>query len=115
MAELVLFPMICGFVAFCAAQDTSPDYSHTKPGYYGGDGSSAKQAVITVGVEQSAYAWIAKKYPGSTVLDQALVVPPGKKRYDVYGVRLRNGKVIQVWFLISGGLDSLFDALQKDH
>jgi hypothetical protein len=115
MRALFLAHMLFGFVVACAAQDTSPDYSHTKPGYYGGDGSSAKQAVIAVGFDQSAYAWIAKKYPGSTVLSQSLVVPPGKKRYDVYEVRLRNKKVIHVWFLISGGLDSLFEELGKEH
>lgn len=46
---------------------------------------------------------------GSKVLDQSLVVPPGKKRYDVYGVRKRDGKIIQVWFLISGGIDGFIE------
>jgi hypothetical protein len=107
MRTLFFVAIICCSLAGCSTQDAGPDYSRTKPGYYGGDGSSQEQAVIAVGIDQSAYAWIAQKYPGSTVLDQALVVPPGKKRYDVYGVRLRNGKVIQVWFLISGGIDAL--------
>jgi hypothetical protein len=98
-----------GLLVGCTIQESGPDYSNTKPGYYGGDGSSQEQAVLAVGVDQSAYAWIAQKYPGSKILDQALVVPPGKKRYDMYKVRKRDGKVIEVWFLISGGLDAFIN------
>jgi len=98
-----------GLLVGCTNHDRGPDYSKTKPGYYGGDGSSQQQAVLVVGVEQSAYAWIARTYPGSKVLDQALVLPPGKKRYDLYRVRKRDGKVIHVWFLISGGLDTFIN------
>jgi hypothetical protein len=113
---LFLLTLISWCICSCTIGDTGPDYSHTKPGYYGGDGSSAEQAVIAVGVDKSPYAWIAQKYPGSTILVQGLVVPPpGKKRYDVYVVRLRNGKEIRVWFLISGGVEGLLEDLQKIH
>jgi hypothetical protein len=112
MRTLVYLIISCGLLAGCASHESGPDYSNTKPGYYGGDGSSQEKAVLAVGVEQSAYAWIAQKYPGSKILDQALVVPPGKKRYDLYRVRKRDGKVIQVWFLISGGIDALINGSQ---
>jgi hypothetical protein len=106
MRILLSLIITCSLFVSCTTRESGPDYSNTKPGYYGGDGSSQQQAVLVVGVEQSAYAWIAQKYPGSKVLDQALVVPPGKKRYDLYRVRRRDGKVIEVWFVISGGLDA---------
>ncbi len=115
MRLLLTLSIICWSIFGCSTRDTSPDYSHTKLGYYGGDGSSQEQAVIAVGVEQNAYAWIAQKYPGSKVLMQTLAVPPGKKRYDVYTVRRRNGKTIDVWFLISGGLDAFIEDVQKIH
>jgi hypothetical protein len=112
MRTLLILALICCSAIGCARADSGPDYSNTKPGYYGGDGSSPEKAVLVVGVEQSAYAWIAQKYPKAEVLSQALVVPPGKKRYDIYQVRLRNGKVIKVWFLISGGIDGFLENLQ---
>ncbi len=109
MRTLLIFAVVCWTLAGCAKRDSGPDYSNTEPGYYGGDGTSPEKAVLVVGVEQSAYAWIAQKYPGSKVLSQALVVPPGKKRYDMYRVQLRNGKIIEVWFLISGGIDGFLE------
>ncbi|GAB2512136.1 hypothetical protein GCM10027084_28760 [Pseudoxanthomonas sangjuensis] len=84
-----------------------PDYSQIEPGYYGGDGSSPEQAVLAVGLNQSGPAWIAEKYPGSTIKMQALAAPPGKKRYDVYTVEKADGETVQVWFLLSGGLSDL--------
>lgn len=109
MRTLLILVFVGWSVIGCAKADSGPDYSNTKPGYYGGDGSSPEKAVLVVGVEQSADAWIAQKYPRSKILSQALVVPPGKKRYDLYQVRLRNGKVIKVWFLISGGIDAFLE------
>ena len=109
MRKILILALVSASVIPCAQADSGPDYSNTKPGYYGGDGTSSEKAVLVVGVVQSAYAWIAQKYPKSKILSQALVVPPGKKRYDVYEVRLRNGKVIKVWFLISGGIDGFLE------
>lgn len=106
----VLLTCICVFG--CSSTPTSPDYSNTKPGYYGGDGSPQAQAVICVGVDQMPYAWIAQKYPGSKILDQALVVPAPKKRYDVCRVRKRDGKVVEAWFVAGGGIDALVEALR---
>lgn len=108
----LLILTICLCVVGCTNSPTAPDYSNTKPGYYGGDGSSQEQAVICVGVDQSPYAWIAQKYPGSKILDQALSVPPGKKRYDVFRIRKRDGKIVQAWFLAGGGIDALVNRLQ---
>ena len=85
----------------------SPDLSKVKPGFYGGDGTSQKRAVIAVGLDHSAKRFIAQKYPGSTIDSVALVVPPGKKRYDVYRVKKRDGKKIDVWFQLLGGLADL--------
>jgi hypothetical protein len=85
----------------------SPDLSKVKPGFYGGDGTSQKQAVIAVGLYYSPKRFIAQKYPGSKILDVSLVVPPGKKRYDVYRVRKRDGKAVDVWFQLLGGLADL--------
>ena len=57
-----------------------PDLSKVKPGFYGGDGTSQKRAVIAVGLDYSAPRWIAQKYPASSIQDVSLVIPPGKKR-----------------------------------
>lgn len=57
----------------------SPDLSKVKPGFYGGDGTSQKQAVIAIGLDYSAKRFIAQKYPGSTIETVALVVPPGEE------------------------------------
>ena len=84
-----------------------PDLSNVKPGYYGGDGTSEKQAVIAVGLDYSAQRWIAQKYAGSTIIDVALVVPPSGKRYDVYRVKKRDGKIIEVWSQLLGGLSDI--------
>lgn len=85
----------------------SPDLSNVKPGFYGGDGTSQKKAVIAVGLDYSAKRFIRQKYPGSTIETVALVVPPGNKRYDVYRVKKRDGKRIDVWFQLLGGLADL--------
>jgi hypothetical protein len=84
-----------------------PDLSKVKPGFYGGDGTSQKRAVIAVGLDYSAPRWIAQKYPGSSVQDVSLVIPPGKKRYDVYRVKKRDGKTVDVWFQLLGGLSDI--------
>ena len=84
-----------------------PDLSKVKLGFYGGDGTSQKKAVSVVGLDYSAKRFIAQKYPGSTIEIVALVVPPGKKRYDVYTVKKRDGKKIDVWFQLLGGLADL--------
>jgi hypothetical protein len=83
------------------------DLSNVNPGFYGGDGTSQKQAVIAVGPQYSAKRFVAQKYPGATIESVALVVPPGKHRYDVYRVKKRDGKKIDVWFQLLGGLSDL--------
>ena len=102
----LLATSICG-----AADDIwseSPDLSKVKPGFYGGDGTSEKRAVIAVGLYYSPKRFIAQKYPGSRILDVALIVPStGKKRYDVYRVKKRDGKTVEVWFQLLGGLADL--------
>ena len=108
----LLLLIFCICVAGCTSTPPTLDYSNTKPGYYGGDGSSQRQAVVCVGIDQSPYAWIARKYPGAKILDQALVWPPGKKRYDLFRVRKRDGKVVEAWFVAGGGIDALVDQLQ---
>jgi hypothetical protein len=107
MKRFLLLIPVCIFFVGCTSTPSTPDYSNTKPGYYGGDGSSQEQAVICVGVDESPYAWIAQKYPGSKILDQALSIPPGGKRYDVFRVQKRDGTVIKAWFLAGGGIDAL--------
>ena len=91
----------------CSSPGGGPDFSQVEPGYYGGDGTSQEQAVLAVGLYQSGPAFIAEKYPGSTIKMQALVVPPGKKRYDRYTVQKADGETVQVWFLLSGGLSDI--------
>ena len=83
------------------------DLSKVNPGFYGGDGTSQKQAVIAVGPQYSAKRFVAQKYPGATIESVALVVPPGKHRYDVYRVKKREGKKIDIWFQLLGGLSDL--------
>jgi hypothetical protein len=78
-----------------------------KPGFYGGDGTSQERAVIAVGPDYSAQRFIAQKYPGSTIERIALVEPPGRKRYDLYTVKKRDGTRIDVWFQLLGGLADL--------
>jgi len=101
----------------CADRGITADLSNNKPGYYGGDGSSEKQAVIAIGIENSPAAWIAKKYPGSTIKDQSLVVPRKEaKAFDVYRVEKSDGAVTHVWFSASGGIDDLISNLaSREH
>ena len=61
------------------------DLSKVKPGFYGGDGTSQKRAVIAVGLDYSAPRWIAQKYPGSAI----------------------QGKIVDVWFQLLGGLSDI--------
>src|SRR5688500_829974 len=95
-------------LAGCATDPNCPDYSETSPGFYGGDGSSQEQAVETVGLEYTAYRWIAERYPGAKVVMQELVVDPkSKKRYDVLSFTASDGRKSEAWFWISGGLSCL--------
>lgn len=102
LLTLLLPVLVCS----CASSG-GRDFSQVEPGYYGGDGSSPEMAVLAVGVHQSGAAWIAEKYPDSTIKMQALSIPPGKKRFDVFTVETADGETIQVWFLLSGGLNDL--------
>jgi hypothetical protein len=104
-ALLLLSISISGFAGDLWSE--GPDLSKVKPGFYGGDGTSQKKAVIAVGLDYSATRFIAQKYPDSAIETVALVVPPGKKRYDVYRVKKRDGKKIDVWFQLLGGLSDL--------
>jgi hypothetical protein len=104
-------------LAMCVALGISADLSQKKPGYYGGDGSSEKQAIIAIGIENSPAAWIAKKFPGSTIKEQSLVVPPKEaKAFDVYRVEKSDGTMTDVWFSASGGIDDLISNLaSREH
>jgi hypothetical protein len=104
-ALLLLSISISGFAGDLWSE--GPDLSKVNPGFYGGDGTSQKKAVIAVGLNYSAKRFIAQKYPGSTIETVALVAPPGKKRYDVYRVKKHAGKKIDVWFQLLGGLSDL--------
>ena len=86
-----------------------PDYSQVEPGFYGGNGSSVEEAVEAVGLDYNAATWINGKYPGSKLVLQELVIPPKSKlKYDHFVFKTKAGEEKEVWFWISGGLDCLF-------
>ena len=108
MKYVVLF-MVAALLSSCASRrepttwlDEHPG-SKLKPGYYGGDGSSPRQAVIAIRLddEQSsdytAGRWLEEKYPGCFV-KAIWARPSGPEDVRAYRVRKRNGKIIDVWF-----------------
>ena len=96
-----------------AAQDPSASTTTVpaKPAYdaslySGGDGLSKKNAVVlkspseTRGIA-SEYAWVARHYPGSKVLEQALTTWQHGKRFDVLTVATAEGSQVELWFDIT--------------
>lgn len=103
-----VFLVAFAFLTGCATDPNCPDYSDTSPGFYGGDGSSQEQAVESVGLEYTAYRWIAERHPGAKIEMQELVIDPKtKKRYDVMSFITSEGRKTQAWFWVSGGLSCL--------
>ena len=100
----MLFTLMSG----CATDPNCPDNRDTLPGFYGGDGTSQANAVEIVGLDYSAYRWIAERHPGSKVEMQELVIDPDtKKRYAPMSFVTADGTQKQAWFWISGGLACL--------
>ncbi len=83
------------------------DASQPSP-YGGGDGLSAKTAVVIratgeVAGIRSEYAWIADYYPGSKRVSQALTAGDDDqhKRYDIITIQTSAGTKVVLWFDIS--------------
>jgi len=67
-----------------------------------GDGTSFQTAVIAKSIA-SEYEWIREHYPGSKVVQQALVSEKGR-RYDVLTTKLADGSTKEFYF----NIDSFF-------
>ena len=68
----------------CASDPRCPDLSEIPPGFHGGDGSTKELAIHPVGLEFTAYRWIAETYPNSKVTLQELIVDSKtRKHYDL--------------------------------
>ena len=82
-----------------------PDYSSVSSGFYGGDGSSESEAIESVGIDFTAYRWIAENHPDATIEMQELVIlPTTNLKYDVMHITLADGEARNIWFWISGGM-----------
>lgn len=97
-ALLLLLPI--AVLSGCASENSQ---GTVKPSYSGGDGSSARQAVIAVGDGDRwiiAGEWLERRYPGCFIKSE--FSPPGAPSgFVVFRVRTRTGKMIDVWFKIT--------------
>jgi len=74
--------------------------------YSGGDGSSAKTAVVITAPNEdkgvaAEYAWLAKHFPGYATRGQSLV-HEDKKIYDTIQFTTKDGKSMTIFFDITG-------------
>jgi hypothetical protein len=90
-----------GLAELSAAQSVATPYA-------GGNGLSREAAVIitsagdATGVH-SEYAWIARHYPGSKSLGQALTKSDDQGRYfDRISIRTVAGEELDLWFDVTG-------------
>lgn len=98
--------MIVMLLSGCSGIGSGPDSSHSDPGYYGGDGTSEEQAILAIGIYQPGPAWIAEKYPGSTVKTQESVYLSSEERYDLFTIQKADGETVRIWFRLPGRPDA---------
>lgn len=72
------------------------------PGFYGGDGSSADEAVVIVGRDYSPFLWLSENYPGSKVIFQERTMNPISGRlYSIITFRTAAGETKKAWFRLT--------------
>jgi len=72
------------------------------PGFYGGDGSSADEAVEIVGRDYSPFLWLSENYPDSEVIFQERIMHPiSGRHYSVITFRTAEGETKKAWFRLT--------------
>lgn len=95
MQHVFLFLLLVALPS-CASEN------NPRLGYYGGDGSSQRHAVIAVfrgdkpNPSFTPQQWLEQHYPGCFVKAEFMAdLPLG---FRIYRIRTRDGQVIEVWF-----------------
>ena len=102
MKKVIVLSVLCCFLIIsCKTTQSSRSSTNSEIASADSerDGSSIEKAVIAKNVS-SEYEWIAKNYPNSQVLRQALI-SKGKKHYDKLTVKLADGSERDFYFDIN--------------
>jgi hypothetical protein len=79
------------------------------PGFYGGDGSSADEAVEMVGRDYSPFLWLSENYPDSEVIFQQRVMNPISGRlYSVITFKTAEGETKKAWFRLTERTENIW-------